>query len=238
MKTNNVRRYSMLVRVKEFGAAHADLFPADSLGERTFAELGGLIGRISAYVGSESSGRNEARQGGLTKGAAREALRTALVAVARTARGIGVDTPDVADKFRLPVIQSDHELATTAQRFVADVTPLSDAFVAHGLPSTVVADLRAKVDAFERARSTQATARESHVGARAGIDATMGSAFALLQRLDAIVENRIGGDPDLLAAWRSARHVEQTMRAVKPAAAPAATATSSAAGTQAAVTGA
>jgi len=228
METTNVRRYTTLVRVKEFGATHADLFPADSLGASTFAELGVLVGRLTTYVASEAAGRSDARIGALTKAAARSALRTTLRAIAKTSRGVAVDSPDVAGKFTLPDTKDDHALLTTAQRFVTDVTPLSSAFVSHGLPGTFVADLQAKLDAFDRAANTRASAREAHIGARAGIDATIESAFTLLQRLDAIVENRIGGDPDLLAAWRSARHVEQTMRTPKPAtprpAAPAVTA--------------
>jgi hypothetical protein len=227
MDIQDIRCYTMLARVKDFGAGHADLFPAESLGANTFAELGALVTRIGAHIATESSGRNEARKGALAKASARAALRLWVDRIVKTARGLAIDTADAAGAFRVPALQSDHELLTTAQRFAADAAPLSAAFVAHGLPGTFVADLQAAVDAFARAANARGNAKEAHIGARAAIRATIGSAFTLLQRLDAIVENRIGGDPDLAAAWGAARHVEQTARVPKRAT-PAGPAVSSA----------
>jgi hypothetical protein len=208
MNTLAVRRFNMLVRVREFGTAHPDLFPADSLGARTLAELGDVVDRLRASAMSESSGRNAARQGAVSKTAARQTLRGALEAIARTARGIAVDTAGVAGGFLVPDGKNDHELAIAARRFADDAAPLAASFVAHGLPASFVADLQAALASFERATSGRTTAREAHVGARAGITAAIDAAFAILPRLDAIVENRVAGDPTLLAAWRSTRHVE------------------------------
>jgi len=208
MDTLAVRRFNMLVRIREFGTAHPDLFPADSLGARTLAELGDIVDRLHASAMSESSGHSAARQGTVSKTAARQALRSALEAIARTARGIAVDTPGVAGGFLVPRGQNDHELAIAARRFADDAAPLAASFIAHGLPASFVADLQAALGLFERATGGRATAREAHVGARAGIGAAIDAAFAILPRLDAIVENGVAGNPSLLAAWRSARHVE------------------------------
>ena len=230
MKTFDVRRYDMLVRVKEFGAAHADLFPADTLGGQSFARLAASVDRLTAGAGSESSGRTEARQGGAAKAQARAALRTALEAIARTARGLAVATPDVAGRFPPPGRSSDHQLVTTARRVAADAASYAAGLVAHGLPSTFVADLGTAIDAFEHARSTRTAATETHVAARASIRAAMDGALAALPQVDAIVENRVAGDPGLLAAWRSARHVAERMPSTPaPAAAAAATSTPAAA---------
>ena len=222
MDTPAVRRFNMLVRVGEFGTAHPDLFPADSLGARTLAEFGDIVDRLRASVMSESSGRTAARQGTVSKTAARQTLRGTLEAIARTARGVAIDTPGIAGGFLVPDGKNDHELAIAARRFVDDATPLAASFVAHGLPASFVADLQAALESFERATSGRARARESHIGARAGITAAIDAAFAILPRLDAIVENRVAGDPTLLAAWRFARHVEG--RSGRTAAAAAATA--------------
>jgi hypothetical protein len=225
MKTLDVRRYSMLVRVREFGAAHADLFPADTLGAHTLAELGALVDRLDGHVASESFGRSAARLGALSKAAARDALRGALDAITRTAQGLALDTPDAPDTFQPPVRASDHELATAARRFAAGAAPLAPAFVAHGLPATFVADLGARITDFERVTNEQAAAKETHVGARAAIGAALDAAFATLRRLDVIVDNRVGGDPNLLAAWRCARHVERTPVRTGPPVTPSASPT-------------
>src|SRR5262249_35685164 len=126
----------------------------------------------------------------------------------------------LAGGFLVPDGKNDHELVTAASRFAEQVAPLSASFIAHGLPPSFVADLQAAVAGFERAISGRTTAREAPVGARAGITAGINAAFAILPRFDAIVENRVAGDPSLLAGWRSARHVEG--RSVRTKAAPAA----------------
>jgi len=220
MNTFAVRRFNMLVRVKEFGASHPDLFPADSLGARTLAEIGGIVDRLRASVMSESSGLSAARQVAHSKTAARQALRGALEGIARTARGIAVDTPGIAGGFVVPDGKNDLELTAAAARFAYNAAPLAASFMAHGLPASFMADLREALASFERATKGRATARQSHVGARAGIKAEIVAAFAILPRLDAIVENGLAGDPSLLAAWRSARHVEgRSARAGAPSAA-------------------
>ncbi len=230
MKTFDVRRFDMLVRVKEFGAAHADLFPADTLGGQSFARLGALADRLAAEADAESSGRTAARQGGTAKAQARAVLRARLGTIARAARGLAIDTADIAGRFPAPGKPSDHQLLTIARNVAANAAPHATSFVAHGLPSTFVADLGGAIDALERARSTQTAATEAHVAARASIRVVMKEALAALPRLDAIVENAVAADSGLLAAWRSARHVaEHTAPAPEPAAAPAASSTATAA---------
>ena len=207
MKSLDVKKYNMLIRVRDFGAARADLFPPGSLGARTFVEIGAIVDRLNASVTSESSGRRAACQGVVSKAVARAGLRQALEAISRTARGIALDTPDILTKFQMPDGESDHDLATAGRQVAEDAGPLARDFVAHGLPESFVADLRAALATFERAISGRALGRETHVGARADITAALDLAFETLQRLDAIVENRVGGDPYALAAWRVARNV-------------------------------
>jgi hypothetical protein len=209
MNTLNVKKYNMLVRVRDFGAARADLFPPGSLGARSFAEIGAVVDRLTVGATSESSGRRAAHQGVVSKAVARRALRHALEAVNRTAGGIALDKPEVLGRFQMPG-KGDHDLATGARQVADDAGPLVADFVAHGLPQSFVADLRAALATFERAISGRALGQETHVGARADITAALEQAFATLPRLDAIVENTVGGDPNALAAWRLARNVGWT----------------------------
>ncbi len=218
MDTSAVRRYNMFVRVKEFGAAHADLFPAGSVGAQRFADLGAVLDRLNTHVASEASGRAGARQAGATRATARAALRQAVSVVIKASPGVAAAHPNVSNTFRAPRTRTDHDLVTTAERFATEAAPLSAAFVSCGAPSTYVPDLQAKLDAFQRADNDRAAARQTHMGARAGIAASIESASVLVQQLDLIVEHQLGNDPELLTAWQSARHVDKpAMRSVKPA---------------------
>jgi len=216
MRTIDKRRYDMLVRVSAFGAAHRDLFPASALGGRIFAALGSAVHELSAYVTTEASGQSDAREGALSKSAARASLRGALEDIGRTARALALDTPGLGGKFRLPGGRNDHDLATSARMFIADAAPLGAAFVSHGLPSTFLADLRTRLVAFERATRDHVAARETHIVANAGIHEAIQSAQTALKRLDAIVPNRLRDNASLRAAWASARRVARSRPADQP----------------------
>jgi hypothetical protein len=210
MKQFDIHRYDMLARVSAFGAAHRDLFPASALGGRMFAALAAAVRQLNGRVTSEASGSSAVREGARSKAAARTAVREALDTIARTARALALDTPGIDGKFRAPGNGSDHDLATMARMYLADAAPLAGSFTSHGLPSTFLTDLRARLEAFERAAQDHFAARETRVIARAGIDSAMKAALDALQRLDAVVPNRLRNEPELRAAWTSARRVTRT----------------------------
>jgi len=207
MKRFDVHRYDMLLRVSAFGAAHRDLFPASALGGRMFTALGAAVRQLNGYVTTQAAGRGAVREGAVSKSVSRAALRAALVPIARTARVLALDTPGLEGKFHLPASCNDHDLATTARTFAADAATLSRHFVEHGLSAAFVADLRGKLEAFERATRDHVAATETGVVARAGIESAMEAALTALQRLDAVVPNRLRDNPTLHAAWTSARRM-------------------------------
>ena len=216
MRAIDKRRYDMLIRVRSFGAAHRDLFPASTLGGRMFAALDSALHELSADVVTEAVRQSGARGGVALKDDARTALREALDAIARTARALALDRPNLEGRFRLRGGRSDHDLATVTRMFLADAAPLSRAFVSHGLPTRFLVDLRARLAEFERAAVDHVAAREAQIVAGARIGKAMRSALGALQRLDAIVPNRLCGDAVLQAAWVSSRRVRRSRAAVEP----------------------
>ena len=208
MDTRNGNRYEMLRRVKEFGAAHADSFPAGSVGAQLFAKVGDAITEVIDIATSEGAGHSEARSSVTTKSVARAVLRDALMAISQTARAMSADTPGLEDKFRVPKSRDDQQLLIAARTFLHDATPLEAAFVAHNMPATVLADLQKAIDAFEQAFTDHSNAKLSHVGAHAGLGAAVLTAVGAVRRLDAIVANTFRGNADTLAVWRSARRIE------------------------------
>jgi hypothetical protein len=203
----DIRRYEMLVRLKEFGVAHSDFFPASSPGGQLFAALTTAVEDLRSHVVTQATGERAARTGTSAKTAARETLRKALVVVSRTAQTIAVGTPGLADKFRRPRSDGDQQVLAAAKAIVEVATPLKDEFIAHNLPATFLEELTAAIGAFEQAIGGQAKARETRAGARAEIDKTIAAGLTTAKHLDTVVVNRLEGDAGLLAEWRSARHV-------------------------------
>jgi len=207
MKTIEIRRYEMLVRVKEFGAARADLFPATTLGGKMFAALNTIVDDLHTQIATQASGRGAERENFTERAVARDALQQTLLAIKRTAHAIAQEIPGYDIKFRVPRKRNDERLIAAARGFAQDIEPMADRFIAHGHPTTFVADLSAEIEAFARTIVDGSVARGTHVAAAAGIRKGLDEGVAVVQRLDAIVPLAIGDDVERLAMWNGARRV-------------------------------
>ena len=69
MTSMETKRYEMLDRVREFGDAHADLFPESSRAREQFAAVGAAVKELSAYAVKKMSAAHE---GSRQKAAARQ----------------------------------------------------------------------------------------------------------------------------------------------------------------------
>ena len=222
MNSLNTRRLEMLVRVRDFGAAHRDLFPASTQGGKMFAAVGSAVAALSEQAASQVSGFGTARGGSSSKAVARAALRERLDAIRRTARALALDDPGLDDKFRIPHSHSDQALLSAGRAFADDARPLVKAFIAHDMPATFLTGLDAELQEFEQAIHAHSVGKDRHIAARAGIDTAMEAGLTAVQRLEAIVANRLTADPVTRAVWDSVRHVERTARTTNASPAPVA----------------
>jgi hypothetical protein len=202
----DIRRYEMLVRLKEFGTAHAELFPDSSGGGKLFAAFGAALDDLQSHVVAQAGGTNATRQATTAKTAARRLALQRLDMLTRTAQIVTAGTPGFDEKLRLPKSRSDQRLVAVARAIVQDVTPFADQIVAHNLPATFLADVNAAIDALDAAIQTQASAAQARAAARAAIDDKLAAAFAMAAQLDTVVGNQCGDDAVTLAKWQSARH--------------------------------
>lgn len=219
MNSRDTRRYEMLVRVREFGAANADHFPPSTLGGQAFAAMASAVDDLGAHAASQFSGRNSSREGTTARAVARDALIDDLEAITRTARALAIDTPGVDDKFRARRNGGDQALITTARAFIGDAEPLAKEFVRHGLPKDFIADLKQRLEDLEEAIGDRDAGKGAVVSARASLGGAMESALRAVRRLDAIVPNVLRDDAGAIAAWTRARRIEYRQRreAAEPA---------------------
>jgi hypothetical protein len=222
MNTNETRRYEMLVRVRDFGKEHGDLFPISSPGGKAFAAVEAALAELSRYALSKVSSHGAARDGGETRKAPRTALREQVDAISRTARLMSEDRPELAGKFGVPKARTDRALLTAAGAFARDVEASEAEFVALGMPPTFRADLNTAIERLERGLHGRDAGRTEYAAARAGIRAALESGMAAVQKLDVIVANRLRGDPVTMAVWERDRRVRYPKGAGSGAAAGAA----------------
>ena len=216
MAAIETRRYEMLVRVRDFGDVHGDLFPTSSLAREQFTAVAAAVKVLSEYSVRKMSAKQEGKR---TKAMAREALLDRLEATARTARAIARDTSGFEDRFHVPSPRSDQALLTAGRLFARDAEVFRDQFLAHAMPQTFVADMLGVVDTFERAIHDREAGKGGQTAARASMEAALASGAAAVQKLDAMVTNHLRDDPETTALWRNVRRVGHPRRTRSAAAA-------------------
>lgn len=216
MKDSERRKYEMLARVRDFGAARAGAFADGSLGKELFDGLDGVVGELDAHAGRQSSSASAAAEGTTSRASARAALREDLEAISRTARAMALDNPGLEDRFRLPRNnRNDQTLLSAARAFLSDAEPLKAEFIRHELPADFLDDLRADIEDFEQAITSQNRSAEARTAATSAIDAAIERGTNIVRQLDAVVRNKFRDDPATLAAWVMASHTERAPRAKK-----------------------
>ena len=224
MTGKETARYEMLVRVRDFGAAYGERFPGSTRGSESFAAVAAAVTQLEQHGASQYSNRHAARGTKAANSGAFGELVGMLDTIERTAHAVALDTPGIDGQFAIPKKRGSTAVLNAARSIVTNAESLARAFIAHGLPQDFMAQLQAKIAAFEEARRARVAAKEQHASARRAIDDAFESGMQAIQHLDAIVANVIGEDGSAMAAWEVARHIER--RATHTKTAPATTAAS------------
>lgn len=212
MNDQEKRTLDTFKRVRDFDAAHANLFAAGSLARELFDDIAGVVNELEGHAAAESTGRSKARQGTAGKASAREAILEGLGILRRTARSMAYATPGLEEQFPVPHKQDGQELLSTARSALTAALSLKAEFLRREVPEHVFQDLEANVAAYQSAFTGQNTGKEESVTASASIDGAVGRGLDTLRQLDPIVRNKLHDNPALLAAWLSAKRTERATR--------------------------
>jgi len=197
-------RLEMLLRVRDFGEAHRDLFPESSLSGKAFGQVAQAVAAIetaaTATLLAAKDGRRE-------KGAARAVLAEAVRTIARTARALAPRTRNSNSKLALRGGLSDTTLVTTADAFASEVEANQAWFVEHGLAATCASDLRQATDAFERTLIARRNGRTNVADTLRDSKEAFARASDALVTLDSVIPNILAKDAGLLAGWARSREI-------------------------------
>jgi hypothetical protein len=207
-------RYEMLLRVRDFGTTHRDVFPAASAAGEVFSTVEQATAQIEGHVTTKLVAARSGRQ---TRWAARDALRAAMLAVARTARAHARMAPGYENRFLIPVRRSDVVLLAAARGFAEKAAAAEASFVQLGLAPTFIDDLRRLADTFEGEMAVRRAARADLAASQAAMTAALAAGANAVRILDAIVANVAGDNPALAAAWRRDRLVVEGITRRAPA---------------------
>jgi hypothetical protein len=207
MTDQDKRRLDMLIRIRNFGAAHDQLFAASSTARAAFAAVATEVEQLETLGLTERLASHSARAA--RKAEARKALLDCLVRGRNTSRVLAKTNRDLAVELELPDVVDDRLLLTIARQFSAGVAPHAEPFAAHGI---TLQELDQCSDAFEAAVNERGMRRDEQVQTRARIESSMARALDAVETLDVIVANHLAGDPITLAAWKHDRRVTRPRR--------------------------
>ena len=122
------------------------------------------------------------------------------------------DVPGLDDKFRVPRNNNDLQLLNAARAFATDALPLKAQFIALELSTDFLEDLNGGIEAMQAAISDQSGGLTTRVNSGAAIDDAVGRGIEVVRKLGAIVKNKYGENPAVLAEWTSVSHTERAPR--------------------------
>jgi hypothetical protein len=204
---------SSFQRVQEFLSQHPLVDAPATLGAQA-TELSDVIARLSSQSVDQEAGSRFVRVHAESQRKLRATLYTDhMQPIARVAREIfGVSGMDKA--FRLPKnVKVNQTLLAAAGAMALAAEKTQDVFVKHGLPQDFIEQLKAAASALDAARNAKTESIRRSVTATAAVKDQLKRGRKAVRLLDAILSPRLAKDPELLAAWRSAKRVRPTTAA-------------------------
>lgn len=219
MKARLKRRFEMFGRLQTFSEVHGADFDPSSIASKEFANITQINNQLTAAGAGQHPGRDTA------KAILLERIYRDVQKILRTAEAIALEEPGFADPFH-PERPASEKPVLAAQKILKllwvkaeddDATKAVKAalvakFVAHELEADFVTHLKGDVDTVGKDKDEHEISREEGVGDTAEIDLLVEKGMKSAQTLDAIMHNKYDANPQVLAEWRTARHVEADPR--------------------------
>jgi len=233
MNDRDKRRYDTFKRVQTFGNDNAADFAAGSVAKANFDSISQVITGLDQAKAGQVTSANTSMDTLIN------AVRLDIQNITRTAAAIDQDEPGFADKFHPPKAYNPAALLTTADAFLLQLTvqpsdsnavktakaALVAKFVAHEMSANFVTNLQTDRDAITDAQAAMESGSEDRIGNTAAISPLIQQGMKALNTLDAIMNNKYSAQPDKMAAWNSASHIERAPQRNSPQPTPAPTPT-------------
>jgi hypothetical protein len=206
MNARTRSRLEMARRALEFAQAHPDSSHGYTA---AVAELAELLARSEQLTDLHRQGIAEVRAATQRKSNLRRAIRQGqLMHVAMAAQRAAREVPELAQKFALARQPVPYlTFRSLARTVAAEAEERKELLVKHGLVDRVLESLTEGLGQFDQAMAQGAEGRRIHVGAAVELDVVAGDAVQIVRVMDGHNRVRFAGDPDLMAAWRSASNV-------------------------------
>jgi hypothetical protein len=194
-------------RVETFLDAHADRL-ADVVKTGARQKLSDAITALDTHASDQSGGLLAAQGATQKKDSLRQALlRDHMAKIARIAAADLPSTPEL-EPLRMPKGKPTAEkLAALAAGMANTAEPYSSVFIAAGLPTDFIAQLKAATDAMTGTIAERTSSRGRRSGATVGLKQKLSDGRKIVHILDAFVKSALKDDPALLRNWDLVKRV-------------------------------
>jgi hypothetical protein len=171
-----------------------------------------VVSTLRAAARDQTGGRAESAGGVDLRQKTWRQLRRVLAGVNRTARVLEEDFPGIRAQFRLPRTRSYPKLLAAARAIAAAAAPMQAAFIEAGHAPDFLDEIAALLAAFEAATAQKQGGKITQVASTAAMKEQARLGVRAATKLDAFARNHYRDQPEMLAAWRHARHTERSPR--------------------------
>lgn len=189
--------------------------PKPSGGDTAAIGLRAAFASIRNQDNARAGFGDSAQAGTGQRSAARVSVRNYRSKLAETANVIARKKAGFNEHFPSPSGEADNELIAQTRAVAAKAVEYQTDFIERGLTSVYLASGAALVDAFEAALDATNTAL-SHRGAAVGSKkSAYREADEYFDELDIFIRNHYSDQPEKLAAWKIASHIERAPKKKK-----------------------
>lgn len=219
MRDAERRKLDKFERQAAFFTDNAADFPANTPGGAVAAANAAIVDEMNQLGGEQFSKAGAGRQATGDKDDLFDQLNPMLKNMNRAANAFDDEIPGTEQMFRLPRNRSEANLLATARAFHKDATPFKNEFIAYGMANSFLGDLQQLIDDIGAAMTRGDSSGEQRSASTAGLIDAARRGMANSRRADAIVRIKYSNNPNKLAAWTTASHVERAPKA-KPTPTP------------------
>ena len=191
--------------VRTFSRAHPS---ADASYALVLERLEGTLTRIEELAKAQEGGFATKRSSVVRRQDLRRRLHRGLIRhLVTAAEDAGFENPGVGAKFRLPSTSATNAaFRAVASKLLEEGRANQELLAKHGLSTPMLDELESGIKAFDASLQESDGSKQTHVAARAEMKALGDELMRLVGILDGFNRYRFHHDPELIAAWESAKH--------------------------------
>lgn len=217
-------RIDHLNRVAQFGITNAaDWTPAPGTpptkaqtnAANLYAQLNaadtGVVALLSTFGAGRASGAADSHGGVVSKATIRNGIMLDLALWNESAGAIASaqSRPEIMAGFHPPHGVSMEEFPNKVNAIIQAATPLESDFIKLGFAEDFIQDMRDRVKAFGDAKDDKDEGLQKQAGAHGGSSATIRTGLTITKQLNVLMKNLYKTNPEKLAAWKTAFHIER-----------------------------